>query len=100
MEFQNDKKLSELAKKSDKTAFVSENTAIVRADLPYTHRFVELWIKIVDNCGNVNSSMKKLPSVRYRNTLFSQYICRKYLIGRNKQWNIRFIPTTAWRLLE
>lgn len=77
MEFQNDKKLSELAKNGDKTALISEKFCNCTANLLCTHRFVELWIKIVDNCGNVNSFKERLRSFMYRNTLFSQYICRK-----------------------
>lgn len=98
MQFQSGKNSSESAKNGDNEAVFggyavsaqanfpahtvnlpahTVNFSCTYINLPCTHRFVELWIKIVDNCGNVNSFKERLRSFMYRNTLFSQYICRK-----------------------
>lgn len=84
MRFQGHKNSSESAKIGDRTALFGGSAVCIRVNFPCTHRrsacayfIVELWIKIVDNCGNVYSSKDRLRSFMYRNTLFSQYICRK-----------------------
>lgn len=84
MRFQGHKNSSESAKIGDRTALFGGSAVCIRVNFPCTHRrsacayfIVELWIKIVDNCGNVNSFKERLRSFMYRNTLFSQYICRK-----------------------